>query len=957
MFADLPIPRVKDPPPMPIPALNPLLEAALGYAARGWPVFPCNPENKQPLLRADKDKDGKPIKGTGGVSKATTAPEQIKTWWKRWPQAMIGLAMGHNGLFALDFDPRIDEATGEVFTLERLKAETETQIGCALPASLAARTPSDGVHVYFRQPEGEPIRNRGNLPPHVDVRGLGGYVIAPPSVMSDARRYRWLHGSGPDALEVAEAPAALIAVLREKGGKKAEGPPSTASSGSPPPESRGRKGAAPDVADAVRKYALAALDGEIRTLRGAGDGHRNDQLNTSALKLASLVAAGVLDETIVRASLESAARGIGLDERELQATIDSGWTAGTNNPRDLSEIATAARERASRSTGPPRSRSAASSRPRTPLSDTNGGPSSRGGGQGAKPPGKGHGAGDSGDLTRECAFRPQTDLGNLERFLARYGDDFLYVEAWGWLAWDGKRWNRELAVPLLGHAVQRTMRAIQDEAALIRDSGVVKPDIDWETKPTAEQAAQEKLWHQTGKKEDALDIVVEVKSSVGPVRLSDKIARWGRTSEGAGHINCIARLAEARLAARTEDFDQDPLMLNVQNGTMVFLRPADGHAAAVSIREHRREDRITRIARVTHDPAARCPQFDAFLEKVQPTADMREFLDVWAGYNALGDPDAQKMALFYGEGSNGKGVWITTIAHILGDYAWKAAIETFIDQGKYRKGSDASPDLAALVGRRMVYANEPEDNSKFSDGLIKAMTSDEPLGGVRELNRPPFQLLVTFTNTVLANNKPKIGTDHGIQRRMQLIPWLVIIPDEEADLRLKAKLQGEMSGIFNRMVAGALTYLAKGLVLPEAVREATKEYHEENDLLGQFMDLCIAKAPAETVGAMQLHETFAAWQTWSGNLPATGKPWSMKYLNGQMRKKGFVISKSSTMRWHDIRLKRTADEFVDQDGKPRPEGLHPLPDDPPDAAPSDDMAARGPPSPRDDDDYVPGFDD
>jgi putative DNA primase/helicase len=55
-------------------------------------------------------------------------------------------------------------------------------------------------------------------------------------------------------------------------------------------------------------------------------------------------------------------------------------------------------------------------------------------------------------------------------------------------------------------------------------------------------------------------------------------------------------------------------------------------------------------------------------------------------------------------------------AHILGDYAWAAAIETFIDQGKYRKGSDASPDLAALAGRRMVFANEPEEDRNSPTG-------------------------------------------------------------------------------------------------------------------------------------------------------------------------------------------------------------------------------------------------
>jgi putative DNA primase/helicase len=135
--------------------------------------------------------------------------------------------MGENGLFALDFDPRREEITdpdtGEVtgvreWTLEQLKADTEAQIGCELPVSLAVRTPSGGVHVYYRQPDdgGEPLRNRGVLPQHVDTRGQGGYVIAPPSVIVEPcaayRRARFLRGDRH--AEAVEPPAELVEVLR-----------------------------------------------------------------------------------------------------------------------------------------------------------------------------------------------------------------------------------------------------------------------------------------------------------------------------------------------------------------------------------------------------------------------------------------------------------------------------------------------------------------------------------------------------------------------------------------------------------------------------------------------------------------------------------------------------------------------------------------------------------------------
>lgn len=551
----------------------PLVTAALDYAARGWPVFPCNPANKQPLLAADKDEGGKSIRGTGGVSKATTDEAQIRAWWRRWPKAMIGLATGHERMFAVDFDPRHDDATGEEWTLERLKGEVEAQIGVELPPTLAVRTPSDGVHLYFRQCMGEPIRNRGNLPDHVDVRGLGGYVIAPPSVMSDGREYRWLRGRA-DA-PIADAPSELLSILRQRGQSGAR-------------EASSPLAAAPmaDPGEAIRKYAMAALDGICREVGSAGSGNRNAALNQGAFGAAQLVAAGALSPAVARAAVLDAARANpGRDgPGQIEATFESGWSAGLEQPRDLSDIG--------RGRPPPARRTAAQSAgrgPHTPASEGDGKPSSlRGGAAGeASTGGRGKGTGrrvTGGDLDRACAHRAQTDLGNLERFLDRHGDDFLFVEQWGWLAWDGKRWSREQAVPLLGRAVQHTMRAIQDEARAVKDSG-------WKRDSAP-------LLHVHEECDDGLDYIARYKGK-DPVSFSATLFAWGRTSESAGHIGCIAKMAESRLAARVQDFDADPLSVNVANGTLVFTRPANkGGEAKVELRAHDRADRMTKIAEV-----------------------------------------------------------------------------------------------------------------------------------------------------------------------------------------------------------------------------------------------------------------------------------------------------------------------------------------------------------------------
>lgn len=957
------------------PLLSPLGQAALSYARRGWPVFPCRErdtvigtvtDRKTNEIR-DKILKAKQPYGGNGVKDATVDEQVITGWWKRWPDAMIGLAMGRNGLFALDFDPRIDAESGEVFTLESLKAALESQMGCALPQSLTAMTQSDGVHVYLLQPQdgGEAIRNRGNLPPHVDVRGLGGYVIAPPSILyredGSEGRYRWLTNRHDEPIE---APDVLIEILRSKKKRENESRP-TPDRARPAPTSR------PDAAspeeDAIRKYGLSALDGECRAIRSAPSGRRNAQLNESALKVASLTVSvpfAALEPRFARSMIEAAARDNpgDDDDRQLDATISSGWTAGEDAPRDLTDVATRARQRAER---PPRS-SFSASRPAPPPVDEDGKPSSQAGGSGAKVVEKGDGAAADPVLTLECARFPMTDLGNLERFLARFGGDFLCVAAWtesatspGYVAWDQNRWNRSMADSLFGRAAQQTMRLIQDEADFIRASGVpfppeegdviieddddprleapyYKDDEDVQEELAAPSPAEKSFLKQEDKRKryksshwyhqrmlarqtkhdgPRHDYIAQIKSNGDIVLYSDKLAAWGRTSESAGHMECIRKLAPARLSALPEEFDADPLALNVQNGTLVFHRPDDDKPARVELRPHDRADKITKIARAVYDPDAQSPQFEAFLRQVQPADDMREWLRRWSGYNALGIADAQVMALFYGEGSNGKGVWVQTHAHILGDYAWATGIETFMDSGFKRNGGGPSPHLAALAGRRMVYANEPEDNSKFSDGLVKALTSDEPIGGVRNLYGPAFELMIGFTNTVMANNLPRIGTDFGIRRRMQVVPWMIIIPKDQQDKRLKDKLREETSGILNQMIQGALDYLTEGLTMPDAMIEATKAYHDDNDILGQFLVMCVAREPGNTVGATALHDLFAAWQAWAGLLPQNGQPWSKKKLRQEMERKSFKINKSSTMKWQDIVLQFDAGDFTDSDGK------------------------------------------
>jgi hypothetical protein len=265
--------------------MSTMLDAALAYAQRGWPVFPCN---------------GKAPYTEHGVKDATTDERILRGWWKRWPKANIGLACGSpSGMYV------IDEDDGGVDTIGAL----------GLPPTLTVLTGGGGRHFYFVRPESGRWPNTAKkIGPGVDSRGDGGYVLLPPSIHPDTGEpYEWLNKSTPAPL-----PSSVIAALTPKPVERRR-PRST----TPPPSA----------------YAEKALREETDKVANAPQGQRNHTLNAAAFSLGQLVGAGILDEGDVRAELEDAAARAGLGEQETDKTINSGLSSGQRQPRDIPERA------------------------------------------------------------------------------------------------------------------------------------------------------------------------------------------------------------------------------------------------------------------------------------------------------------------------------------------------------------------------------------------------------------------------------------------------------------------------------------------------------------------------------------------------------------------------------------------------------------------------------------------
>lgn len=193
--------------------LLPHLDIALGYAARGWAVFPLYEPTPTgcSCVRADCGKPGKHPRTPDGLTSATRDPETIRGWWQRWPKASIGLATGRvSGVVVVDVDPKDGGA-------DRLDVMEQTH--GSLTGTLTAWTGGGGVHLFFQCPaEGFPCsvgKNGGPLGPGLDVRGDGGYVVAAPSLHASGKHYEW-----PDDAAVLEPQPLPEWVLRLEADRK-----------------------------------------------------------------------------------------------------------------------------------------------------------------------------------------------------------------------------------------------------------------------------------------------------------------------------------------------------------------------------------------------------------------------------------------------------------------------------------------------------------------------------------------------------------------------------------------------------------------------------------------------------------------------------------------------------------------------------------------------------------------
>jgi len=450
----------------------------------------------------------------------------------------------------------------------------------------------------------------------------------------------------------------------------------------------------------------------------------------------------------------------------------------------------------------------------------------------------------AGSVVDPTQFR-QTDAGNALLFVEMNKEDIRYIEAWRtWAHWNGKRWELKSDDALLPLARHVTEHMFQWAATL-------PPDPCQELRKHALATQREQRLHAM--------------------------------------IN-LAK-GEASIRAEPKQFDADPWLLGCEDFTF-DLRGRKLHAP-------RREDFITKSTGIVPDRNAACPNWLATLDwALDGDADTIEHVQRIAGYMLTGFVSEEILFAFFGGGSNGKTTIALTLFEALGNYAAKGRRDLLL-QSQGEKGA-ASPDVAALHGKRLVVVSETDDGCALAEAQVKEIASNEPITA-RKLHRDPFTFEPSHKVLLMTNHRPFVkGSDDGIWRRMNIIGFNAKMAEEDKDPHFREKkLRPELPGILAWMIKGCFKWQQDGLKPSAAVKHETAAYRSEMDFIQQWLD---ERTVVDPQGSITRSEAYTDYKFWSDfeHVPTLGNRRFVEELHGR----GFHTTKSNGVRlFRGLRLR------------------------------------------------------
>ncbi len=684
------------------------------------------------------------------------APD-LTPWGRRRQPTNVGLATGRS-FWVLDID--------SVEGMAQLQ-----QLG-ELTRSYTVRTGSGAWQIYYLIPDDFVPTNRDKtLPKGIDVRGIGGQVVAPPSIS----------GKGPYSVHldvpIAAAPQWLVSLLR----------PSTPTAA--PVLSAGAPSAL-DRPATRREVALerAVVDGELARLADLEqpwvEGARWDatchEVACQLIELANAPWTSLSIEQAYASFIDAAPRD--------QAWDGAGekWASAMRSVGEKARVS-----------------------PSEADYDNAFSPDYHGGLTAPAP-----GAVPAPAPADGWPMRSWDDQGNAQRLVDHFGKTLRWIdEAGRWAVYAQGRWTIGASTVGMAHAQSMLDLLEQTEGMSYSESF----DSD-----------EEKMSPR------------------------DAFVGYVKKQRMASRLSAMIDLAKARpeFAGTIGEFDQWPDVLNVANG-IVDLRTG-------ALMPHDPAAMMRHISPVAFDPDAQCPQWDAFLRRVIPHRDMRDFLQRIVGYSLTGLTSAQAMFIHHGSGANGKSVFLMIMAAVVGDYGQVVPRETLLTKGS---GGEHPTAIARMVGRRFLQASETAAGRRMDEEIVKGLTGGEQQTA-RYMGKDFFDFSPTGKIHFVTNHLPRLTDAESIWRRMHLVRWGVTIPEEERTPDLAQKIiDAEGPGVLAWAVRGAQAWYDQGLGSPGVAKGDLAEYRKDQDEFGRFLFETIDTASGQLVARDTLYGLYQAWSS------------------------------------------------------------------------------------------------
>lgn len=463
-----------------------------------------------------------------------------------------------------------------------------------------------------------------------------------------------------------------------------------------------------------------------------------------------------------------------------------------------------------------------------------------------------------------------TDSANADAIVREHGKGFLFVVEWeAWIAWDGKRWDRNGARGRVLHASMLTARLEYYRCA--------------ERLSVLQEETRKNNLAQ--RKDEDLEFRMKQEA---------RLLKWHEQSQNMSRIEAATKALETRLRVSFKDLDSNPWLLNVANGT-VDLRNAE-------LRPHAREDLITQIADIEWDDGAACPTWSAFVEGAMGgQRDLALYLQRLIGYALTGLISEHILVFFHGGGSNGKSTFVQTVKTMLGEYACAAPRDLLFED---RPGAQRHPaELARLYGKRMAVCAEIGEHVTLDEAKVKDLTGGDSVA-VRRMREDFWDLDPTHKLFISGNHKPVVrGDDLGIWRRIRLVPWNVTVEGSAIDKELPEKLRREFSGILRWAVLGCVDWQENGLQEPAVVTEATQEYRQESDVIGEFLTSQVVFESDARVPRDALRNCYEKWCEELGQKPVGPKRLARRLKERGVRDGSVRVGGRVKNGWAGVRLK------------------------------------------------------